>query len=117
MLDPSMTVAQAKPSSRATRRSDKAIRIWIVIHGLIVLGWFVFWANFQRLYRLGENPEDQTRLPLLIPMGYAFPAMVLIDLTILFVVSMRRERLLLMFWLLDFLLILAQMKFMLPLVE
>jgi hypothetical protein len=106
-----------RTTSKAEDRTDRAIRIWIVIHGLIVLGWFVFWANFQRLYHLGENPEDQTLLPLLIPTGFAFPAMMLIDLAILIIFAMRKERLLLLFWLLDFLLILAQMKFMLPLVE
>lgn len=106
-----------RTKSKAAGRTDRAIRVWIVIHGLIVLGWFVFWANFQRPYHLGENPEDQTILLFLIPSGFAFPAMMLIDLAILIIVAMRKERLLLLLWLLDFLLILAQMKFMLPLVE
>lgn len=117
MRDPSMTVAPADTSSKATYRTDRAIRIWIVIHGLIVLGWFVFWANFQRLYFLGDSGEDQAILPILLPTAFAWPVMILIDLVLLIVLAIRKTRFLAMIWLLDFMLILAQMKFMFPLVE
>ncbi len=58
MLDPSMTVTPADTSSKATYRTDRTIRIWIVIHGLIVLGWFVFWLNDQYHISVAEPAED-----------------------------------------------------------
>lgn len=106
------------PESRTKPRwTDRAIHVWIVIHGIIVLGWSVFWTNHQYLFLNGENPEDQQIVPLLLPTCFAFPAMMIINLAILIVFAIRKQRFLFLLWLLDLSLLLAQMKFMMPLFE
>jgi len=103
--------------STATPRTDRAIRIWIVIHGLIVLGWFVHWAHYQYRMSIAEPAEDLWLLLLLSPTFYAIPLMCIIDFAIFLIAISRMQRLTLLIWLLDVMLIAAQMKFVLPLIQ
>lgn len=112
-----MNETDLRTAPKPASRTKKTMIVWLIMHGLIVLGWSVFWTNFQRLYQLGENGEDQAILTILQPTALAVPAMVLINVAILIVAAIRKERFLLLLWLLDFTLVLAQMKFMLPLYE
>ena len=112
-----MTISQTDGASRTKQRTDRAIRIWLVIHGSIVLGWFVFWVIYQYRISIAEPAEEVWLVMLLSPTFIAFPMMLIFDFAIFLVAISRMQRLTFLFWVLDVLLLAAQLKFVLPLIQ
>ncbi len=116
MPEPSMNASQPDTASAATSRTDRAIRIWIVIHGLIVLGWSFASAREGAGQPIGE-PLISVLKYFLICTYVAIPLMAAFNLILMGIAFKRSDRMLAMLWVLDALLIAAQIKFLMPMIQ
>lgn len=58
---------------RTKRITDRAICVCITIHVLIVLGWFVYWIDYNHRIRIAEPRGSTWILDLQISTAFAFP--------------------------------------------
>ncbi|MBI1324212.1 hypothetical protein GC170_13660 [bacterium] len=111
-----MNASQPDTVSSATPRTDRAIRIWIVIHGLIVLGWSFASASEGAGQTIGE-PFISVLMYFLMGTFVAIPLMAAFNLILMGIAFKRSDRMLGMLWVLDALLIAAQIKFLMPAIQ
>jgi hypothetical protein len=103
--------------SRTKRIVDRAIIAWITIHVLIVLGWFIYWIDYNHQTRIAEPRDSNWILDILFSTAYAFPLMLVINSVILRIAIRRVDRFLYLLWILDATLLAAQIKFSMHLIQ
>ena len=64
---------------RTKRPTDRAICVWITIHVLIVLGWFVYWIDYNHRIRIAEPRGSIWIIDLLVSTAFAFPLMLVFE--------------------------------------
>lgn len=116
MPEPSTNTSLPDTASAATARTDRAIRIWIVIHGLIVLGWSFASAREGAGQPIGELFMSIVKY-FLMGTYLAIPLMAAFNLILMGIAFKRSDRMLAMLWVLDALLIAAQIKFLIPAIQ